>query len=123
MVIVTNGGAPLDLNLYQAVKGMVTAARVCRRGGVIIVVSRCNEGIGHESFKELASYDRDPQKILNYIRENEPIRDQWQVQKLEQVLLKNDVIVVSEGVREKEVNKMNMSYASTVEACPRPSAK
>jgi nickel-dependent lactate racemase len=115
ITVVTNGGHPLDLNLYQAVKGMTTAARVTRRGGVIIALSRCEEGIGHESFRELAAASKDPQKILNYIKENEPIRDQWQVQKLEQVLLKSKVIVVSEGVKDKEVEELNMIRAGSFE--------
>ncbi|MGC8670500.1 MAG: nickel-dependent lactate racemase [Thermoprotei archaeon] len=112
VTVVTNGGAPLDLNLYQAVKGMTTAARVTKRGGVIVILSRCREGIGHESFRELAAYSKNPSKILDRIRRDEPIRDQWQVQKLEQVLLKSKVVVVSEGVRDKEVEELNMIPAS-----------
>jgi len=113
VTVVTNGGAPLDLNLYQAVKGITTAARVTKRGGVIVVLSRCQEGVGHESFRELASYSKNPAQILEHIREDEPIRDQWQVQKLEQVLLKQKVVVFSEGVTEKEVEELNMIPASS----------
>mgnify|MGYP001626340186 CR=1 FL=1 len=113
VTVVTNGGAPLDLNLYQAVKGMTTAARVTKRGGVIVILSRCREGIGHESFRELAAYSKNPSKILDRIRQEEPIRDQWQVQKLEQVLLKSKVVVVSEGVKEKDVEELNMIPASS----------
>ncbi|WP_449462561.1 nickel-dependent lactate racemase [Tardisphaera miroshnichenkoae] len=113
ITVVTNGGHPLDLNLYQAVKGMTTAARITKKGGVIIALSRCEEGVGHESFRELAAFSKDPQKVLDHIREDEPIRDQWQVQKLEQVLLKNKVVVVSEGVKEEEIEELNMMPAST----------
>ncbi|MFQ1020812.1 nickel-dependent lactate racemase [Tardisphaera saccharovorans] len=113
VTVVTNGGAPLDLNLYQAVKGMTTAARVTKRGGAIVILSRCREGIGHESFRELAAYSKNPSKILDRIRQEEPIRDQWQVQKLEQVLLKSKVVVVSEGVKEKDVEELNMIPASS----------
>ncbi len=113
ITVVTNGGHPLDLNLYQAVKGMTTAARVTRKGGVIITLSRCEEGVGHESFRELAAFSKDPKEILDHIKHDEPIRDQWQVQKLEQVLLKNKIIVVSEGVKEKEVEELNMIKAPT----------
>ena len=45
IVITTNSGYPLDLNLYQAVKGMSAAARVVRQGGAIIVAADCWDGI------------------------------------------------------------------------------
>jgi len=115
VTIVTNGGYPLDRNLYQAVKGMVTGSRVTRRGGVVIIVAECVDGVGHESFRSLASLSRDPAYILNYIRENEPLRDQWEVQKLEQVLAKNRVIAVTRGVRDSVLEEMNIIPASTVD--------
>jgi len=113
--ITTNGGYPLDRDLYQTVKGMVTASRVTRRGGVVIIVSECKDGVGHSGFKELASMYKDPYKILEYIKANEPLRDQWEVQKLAQVLCKNNVILVSRGVREEDALDMNLMYASTIE--------
>ena len=58
---------------------------------------------------------RDPAKILEYIRENEPLRDQWEVQKLEQVLLKNKVIVVTKGVKHSVLEEMNLIPSSTLE--------
>jgi nickel-dependent lactate racemase len=115
ITITTNGGYPLDRDLYQTVKGMVTASRITRDKGVIIVVSECRDGVGHTDFKELASMYRDPRKILEYIKANEPVRDQWEVQKLAQVLCKNNVILVSRGIREEEALNMNFTYASTVE--------
>jgi nickel-dependent lactate racemase len=115
VTIVTNGGYPLDRNLYQAVKGMVTGSRVTKRGGAVILLSECRDGVGHESFRELASMSEDPAKILIYIKENEPLRDQWEVQKLEQVLMKNKVIVVTKGVKDSVLEEMNLIPASTIE--------
>ena len=115
VVIVTNGGYPLDRDLYQAVKGMCTGSRVAKPGGVIIVLAECRDGVGHEHFRELASLDKDPKKILDYIARNEPLRDQWQVQKLEQVLLKNRVIVVTKNVKHSVLEEMNLIPASTPE--------
>lgn len=115
VVITTNGGHPLDRDLYQAVKGIVTGSRVAKRGGTVILASHCSDGVGHEDFRALASISRDPRKILAHIRENEPLRDQWQVQKLEQVLLRNRVIVVTKGVRHGVLEEMNLTPASSVE--------
>jgi len=115
LTIVTNGGYPLDRDLYQAVKGMVTASRVTRRNGYIIMLSECIDGVGHESFRELASMSKNPEEILRYIRENEPIRDQWEAQKLAQVLLKNRVIVVTRNIKHETLEEMNLTPASTFE--------
>ncbi|MBS7642039.1 MAG: nickel-dependent lactate racemase [Candidatus Bathyarchaeia archaeon] len=115
ITITSNGGYPLDRNLYQAVKGMVTASRATREGGVIIIVSECRDGVGHKDFRELSSIHKDPCKILEYIEANEPLRDQWEVQKLAQVLCKNKVILVSKGIREEEALDMNLLYASNLE--------
>lgn len=115
ITITSNGGYPLDRNLYQAVKGMVTASRATREGGVVIIVSECRDGVGHRDFKELASIYKDPHKILEYIEANEPLRDQWEVQKLAQVLCKNNVILVSKGIREEDALDMNLLYASSLE--------
>ncbi|MFH1069061.1 MAG: nickel-dependent lactate racemase, partial [Candidatus Glassbacteria bacterium] len=45
IVISCNSGYPLDLNLYQAVKGMSAAANVVKPGGSIIVAADCWDGI------------------------------------------------------------------------------
>ena len=53
IVITTNSGYPLDLNLYQAVKGMSAAYQVVKQGGAIIIAAECAEGIGHGHFEDL----------------------------------------------------------------------
>ena len=45
IVLTTNSGYPLDMNLYQAVKGMAAAARIVRDGGAIILAAECAEGV------------------------------------------------------------------------------
>jgi len=45
IVIGSNSGYPLDLNVYQAVKGMSAAAQVVRPGGSIIIAAECWDGI------------------------------------------------------------------------------
>ena len=49
IVISTNGGYPLDQNIYQSVKGMTAAEASCNPGGVIIMVSSCIDGHGGQS--------------------------------------------------------------------------
>ena len=45
LVVSTNGGYPLDRNLYQAVKGMAAAERIVRPGGIIIMAAACEDGV------------------------------------------------------------------------------
>jgi len=52
IVVVSSGGHPFDINLYQAYKGIDNALNAVKRGGVIILVAECPEGHGHETFYE-----------------------------------------------------------------------
>ncbi len=45
LVVSTNGGYPLDRNLYQAVKGMAAAERIVRPGGIIVMAAACADGV------------------------------------------------------------------------------
>ena len=99
IVITTNGGYPLDKNVYQSVKGMSTAEMCCKDGGVIIILSKCNDGHGAQSFYEMLKAEPDNQKLLKAILSRAPentIADQWQTQIFLRVLTKFKVILVSD---------------------------
>jgi lactate racemase len=49
IVVTTNSGYPLDMNLYQAVKGMAAAARIVKDGGTIILAAECSDGVPNGS--------------------------------------------------------------------------
>ena len=81
IVITTNSGYPLDLNVYQTVKGMSAAAQVVKEGGHIIVAAECWDGIpsGSDYEKILLSVSS-PGELMRYIRENEgSLKDTWQI--------------------------------------------
>lgn len=90
LVVTTNSGFPLDLNLYQAVKGMSAAARIVKDKGTIIVAAECSDGVPtHGNFRELLRSRNSPEALLEMIHQlKEPIQDQWQVQILAKILLK-----------------------------------
>lgn len=96
ITITTNSGAPLDLDLYQSCKGMYTASKVTRDGGIVIIASACNTGIGPESFRELHASVKRPIEVLQKIRREQPIGVQWQNQVLAILQLRNDIYMVSE---------------------------
>ncbi len=80
VVVTTNSGYPLDLNLYQTAKGMSAAALIVRPGGTIIVASECSEGIPAQSaFERLLHSVQGPEELLQVLRDaSEPLADQWQ---------------------------------------------
>lgn len=49
IVITTNSGYPLDMNLYQAVKGMRAADLIVKDGGTVIIAAECSEGVPKNS--------------------------------------------------------------------------
>ncbi len=116
IVIVSNGGYPLDRDLYQSVKGMDTAKGVVKEKGVIIMVAECRDGLGgHEDFKRLMQEAERPEDVLREIRENEPINDQWEAQILAEVLERAHVILVTDGVKPSVIREMMMDSASSLE--------
>ncbi len=97
IVITTNSGYPLDLNLYQAVKGMSAASRIVKEGGSIIIVSECSQGVpDHGNYGKLLQMRSTPAELLEMI--NAPdfsLFDQWQVQIQAMIQLKARVYVYS----------------------------
>ncbi len=97
VVVTTNSGFPLDLNLYQAVKGMDTASRIVKPGGAVVMAAECSYGVPPEgNFRELLCARSSPRELLEMIGSfKTPIQDQWQVQILARVLLKTRVCFYS----------------------------
>ncbi|MCX7827385.1 MAG: nickel-dependent lactate racemase, partial [Verrucomicrobiae bacterium] len=97
VVVTTNSGHPLDLNLYQAVKGMSAAARVVRQGGTIIVAAECGDPQGRAGpFYDLLAKRHSPDALLELI--NTPgfsFPEQWQAQIQAQIQKKARVLVHS----------------------------
>lgn len=52
VVVISSGGYPHDIDLYQAYKGVDNALDAVKRGGVIIWVAECPEGHGNDVFYE-----------------------------------------------------------------------
>ena len=99
IVIATNGGYPLDQNIYQAVKGMTAAEASVKEGGVIIMAAQCADGHGGKSFYETFRQEKDLHRMMDTFLSRKPeetIIDQWQSQILARVLMKAPVIFVSD---------------------------
>lgn len=118
VVVTTNGGYPMDQNVYQAVKGMTAAEMAVRPGGVIIMCSKCEDGHGGPVFYDTFRTGEDLQAMMDRFvatPADETIVDQWQSQIFVRVLLKATVIFVSE-VEDRMVRDFRMIPAPSVEA-------
>lgn len=52
IVITTPGGYPKDINMYQAQKALDNAKHAVKKGGIIILVASCAEGLGEKVFEK-----------------------------------------------------------------------
>lgn len=118
IVITTNGGHPLDQNIYQAVKGMTAAEATCREGGVIIIAARCGDGHGGEDFYAAFKNERNVEAIMDAIMARsmyETVPDQWESQIFARILRRFPVIMVTEADKTL-VEDMHMRHAPNLEA-------
>ena len=117
IVISTNGGYPLDQNVYQAVKGMTAAEAAVKDGGVIIMLAASGDGIGGDHFYHQLADEPDINKTMELFLSrgrNETVPDQWQTQIFIRVLQKARVIFVSQ-VDPKTVEALHMIPAENLE--------
>ena len=117
IVITTNGGYPLDQNVYQAVKGMTAAEATVKKGGVIIMLAKSNDGIGGDHFYHQLCDEPDINKTMALFlsrQRNETVPDQWQTQVLLRVLFHAHVIYISE-MDDESVRKMHLTPAHSIE--------
>lgn len=115
IVITSNGGYPLDQNLYQSPKAMATAEACAGEDGVIIMCCSCCDGMGGAHFGQLIQRGT-PDEIDRYLSEIPPqktIPEQWCAQVCVRVLRKHPVILVTTFLNHDEVRKANMIPAST----------
>ncbi len=117
IVVTTNGGYPLDQNVYQAVKGMTAAEATVKKGGVIIMLAKSNDGIGGDHFYHQLADEADINKTMDIFLSRErgqTVPDQWQTQILLRVLMHAHVIYISE-MSDPVVEKMHLIPAHSIE--------
>lgn len=68
VALVSAGGYPKDINLYQAHKAMENAERAVRDGGAIILLAECPEGFGQETFKQWVYEARTPDDVIDRLK-------------------------------------------------------
>ena len=116
IVLTSNSGYPLDLNLYQSVKGMSAAAQVVQNGGAIIIASECWDGIPeHGLYGRLLREAGSPQALLAQIQTPGFLKqDQWQAQIQAQIQLKAQVYVHSDHLSPEQIRSALLTPAPSI---------
>jgi nickel-dependent lactate racemase len=70
ILVVSAGGYPADINLYQAYKAIDNSLDAVKRGGVIILVAECPEGHGNQVFYDWMIRFGDLKNVEHEIKRN-----------------------------------------------------
>ena len=70
IVVVSPGGYPADVNLFQAYKGIDSALEVVKRGGVIVLLAECSQGHGNQVFYDWMVKFSDIKAVEREIKRN-----------------------------------------------------
>lgn len=116
ITVVSNGGYPMDQNIYQAVKGLTSAEATNKVGGVIVMVAGLADGTGGKGFYNNLAKVRTPKEFLDrasHTDHSHTVPDQWQSQVLARILNQHRVIMVSDLIQPEIVTNMHMEHART----------
>lgn len=115
IAITSNGGYPLDQNVYQSVKGMTAAESCVRDGGAIIICAALGDGHGGEAFYKWFSERPDAAAVMRDIESVPPestYMDQWEAQILARVQMKANCWFVTGEENRALIETMHMRWAS-----------
>ena len=70
IVVVSQGGAPKDLNLYQTQKALDNAKHAVRPGGVVVLVGSCKEGLGEATFGRWIQEAKKPSDLTDRVQKH-----------------------------------------------------
>ena len=118
IVITSNGGYPLDMNVYQSVKGMTAAEAATRPGGVIVMAASCSDGAGGEAFRQALAETADPAELWHRILaipRNRTRPDQWEYQILARILMHRHLILVTRDCDPSLLDEMHVPHAATLD--------
>ncbi len=118
IVITSNSGYPLDLNLYQSVKGMSAASQIVKQGGSIIIAAECWDGIPeHGPYGRLLREADSIEQLLVKIREPGYMEgDMWQAHIQALISQKADVYVYSDGLDDETIKGAMLHSCNSIEA-------
>lgn len=114
IVVTSNGGAPLDQNIYQSVKGLTAAEASAKEGAVLIMCAYLADGTGGEGFYQSLKTCESPAAHFAQCAatpQDQTIPDQWESQILARILMKHRIIFVSRPEMAQTLREMKLDYA------------
>jgi lactate racemase len=102
-VITSAAGYPLDLTLYQTVKGVTAAQHIVKPGGRILIMGECAEGVGSPEFAEKVAGFSGYDSFLDEIRSADVEIDQWQLEKLALTGQKHELFLYVPGLAKERL--------------------
>lgn len=108
LVLVTAGGYPLDISMYQSVKGIAVAGRVVKQGGTILLAAQCEEGLpDYGEYGSVMSRVDSPTDLVQLIRSPHfQMQDQWDAQIQAQICQRSKLLIYSDGLTDEEIRQV-----------------
>lgn len=94
-IVIAAAPYPMDIDLYQSQKALENGKLALEDGGIIILISKCRQGIGDDTFLKLLSYTSDPELIMKKIK-NEYKLGYHKAAKLMQIKMRAKMWVISD---------------------------
>ena len=115
IVLVSQGGAPKDLNLYQTQKALDNAKHAVRDGGIIILIGSCKEGLGEKVFGQWIREAKTARDLVERVKRNFQLGGH-KAAAIAMVLEKAEVFLVSEMEEELVRKSFLQPFTSAQEA-------
>ncbi|WP_432408957.1 nickel-dependent lactate racemase [Wukongibacter sp. M2B1] len=112
IVIVSPGGFPKDLNIYQSQKGLDNSKHAVREGGIIILAASAKEGFGEKTFEDWMLHKK-PREMIKEIKENFKLGGH-KAAAIAMILQKADIYMVTD-LEDELVRKINFKPFNTVQ--------
>jgi nickel-dependent lactate racemase len=109
IVVTTNSGYPLDMNLYQGVKGLSAGARIVAEQGTLILVAELGEGVPAKSpFDQLLRSVGSPEELLARLATPGFVRpEQWQAQ-IQALIQRRAEVLVHGGLPDDQLRACHL---------------
>ena len=112
-MLVSQGGAPKDMNLYQTQKALDNARHAVKSGGIIILIGSCKEGLGERVFEQWMTTSPSPEAMIERIGRDFQLGGH-KAAAIAMTLQKADVWLVSD---------MEPDFVRSIFLTPQPSAQ
>lgn len=101
LVIASPGGAPKDINLYQAEKGLTQAANITKKDGWIVLLAACPEGSGSQKYEDYVTNTDSHEAIIEQFRKGFFKVGPHKAYQIAQEAIKKNIVLVSDISPEK----------------------